>query len=623
MVKTRGRRFSALLIMTVIVTPMALLALSPIPPVNAFEKAGQYSAVVIGQNDFVSSVGGTASNQLKSPFGTTVDASGDLWVTEESNNRVLEFKPPFTDGMSASVVIGQVNFTSHVRTATQSGLSRPSDVAFDASGDLWVSDLGNNRVLEFKPPFTNGMNASLELGQPPGSQEFTSNLNPSLANGFTVPTSLVFDSSGNLWVSDRLDNRVLEFKPPFTDGMNASSVIGQSGISSFSNNLNATPSTLWGPEGIAFDSKGSLWVADEEHNRVLEFAASSLGTNDPNAALEIGQPAGAYQFTNNTAVDTAGGFVGPFGVVFDSSGNLWVSDHRNNRVLEFQQPLTDGEAASLEIGQPRGVTAFTSSVPATNQTALDNPLGIAFDQSGDLWVADQVNNRVLGFDSLALKTYGTTANVLDLEEGLGANNSQVTGNCSRVGDQDLCHLVSDQTATIGVKADVTGVAPGSAANVYSASFGSQEPTYYGKTIPLQAASSFLFYAVAISGIGNGTATVCIGLQQGQSAAGAEMMFSSSGGPWTVPAAASGTGSAVCGTIPLSSTGAVTLIATGGNAARSAPAPQSASGFFSAMAPVAALGATLALVLAVIAVRKRRGRPLEEEEADEYDLEGWG
>ena len=623
MVKASSRRFSALWILVVMLTPLALLALSPLPPASGFEKAGQYSGVVIGQKDFVSSVAGTAPNQFESPFGIAVDPAGDLWVTEETNNRILEFRPPFTDGMDASVVIGQVNFTTHVRTATRSGLSRPSDVTFDPAGDLWVADLGNDRVLEFEPPFSNGMNASLELGQPAGRQEFTSSINPYLPNGLDVPTSVLFDHSGDLWVSDRLNDRVLEFRPPFADGMNASAVIGQSGIGSFSDNLYATPSTLWGPEGIALDSKGNLWVADEEHNRVLEFAASSLGTNDPNATLEIGQPAGRYQFTNNTATDTASGFVGPFGLAFDSSGNLWVSDHRDNRVLEFQQPLADGEVASLEIGQPGGVTEFTSSVPATNQTTLDNPLGIAFDQSGDLFVADQLNNRVLGFDSMALKTDGTTASVLDLEEGLGANNSQVTGNCSQVGDQDLCHLVSDQTATTGIEADVTGVAPGSAADVYSVSYGNREPTYYGRSIPLQAASSFLFYGVSVSGVGNGTATVCVDLQQGQPASDTEMLESSYGGAWTVPPGVSGSGSAICGPIPLSSPGAETLIAVGGNAAGPGASPESASAFQAAV-PVAALGAALAVALAVIAVRKRRGRPLEDVEGEDYDdLEGWG
>src|ERR1035438_3595743 len=99
------------------------------------------------------------------------------------------------------------------------------------------------------------------------------------------------------------------------------------------------------------------------------------------ATLVIGQSS----FTTNTAASNATGLYDPFGVAFDSHGNLWVTDAFNNRVLEYTAPLSTGEAATLVIGQ----SSFTTNTAATTSTGLQIPYGIAFD-SGNLWVADTI-----------------------------------------------------------------------------------------------------------------------------------------------------------------------------------------------------------------------------------------
>jgi hypothetical protein len=70
------------------------------------------------------------------------------WVGDSHNNRVLEFEPPFSTGMSASLVIGQQDFTTNAPSTKQNGLGNPFHLCFDSSGNLWVSGHGNNRILE-------------------------------------------------------------------------------------------------------------------------------------------------------------------------------------------------------------------------------------------------------------------------------------------------------------------------------------------------------------------------------------------------------------------------------------------------------------------------------------------
>jgi streptogramin lyase len=260
------------------------------------------ASVVLGQSDFTTGVQATSATGLACPRATAIDGNGNLWVADEYNSRVLEFKTPFTSGMSASLVIGQGNFTTSGIAVSQNGLSFPNGLAFDPSGNLWVSDMDNSRVLEFKTPFTSGMSASLVIGQ----QNYTSGTSATSASGLDYPFAITFDSSGNLWVADSSNNRMLEFKTPFTSGMSASLVIGQSDFTTAGSST--SQNGLYGPEGVAFDSAGNLWVADTFNNRTLEFTPPF--TTNQGASLVLGQES----FTTNTQATTATGQVNPTGV---------------------------------------------------------------------------------------------------------------------------------------------------------------------------------------------------------------------------------------------------------------------------------------------------------------------
>ena len=72
----------------------------------------------------------------------------------------------FMNGQSASLVIGQNDFTSSSVRSSPSSLYGPTIAVFDSSGNLWVGDSHHSRVIEFKPPFSTGMDASLVIGQP-------------------------------------------------------------------------------------------------------------------------------------------------------------------------------------------------------------------------------------------------------------------------------------------------------------------------------------------------------------------------------------------------------------------------------------------------------------------------
>jgi len=177
--------------------------------------------IVIGQPNFTSGFPGWFSG----PTGAAVDGSGVLWVADFGGNRVLGFQPPLSSGMDPSLVLGQGNLASTTFYGTfQDTMYHPDGVIVDGSGNLWVADFSDNRVLEFKPPFSQLMKASLVLGQP----IFTSGVYSygASTSGMHSPVAVAVDGAGDVWVADEGNNRVLEFKPPLSIGMNANLVLG-------------------------------------------------------------------------------------------------------------------------------------------------------------------------------------------------------------------------------------------------------------------------------------------------------------------------------------------------------------------------------------------------------------
>lgn len=322
-----------------------------------------------------------------------------LFVPDSNNNRVLIYYAPYRNGQIASGVLGQPDFASVASGETATNMNAPSAYASDAKGDLWVSDSGNCRVLKFRPPLPNGLAASQVIGQPDLTTACAAS--PTARTlGFTG--GVAFDDSGNMWVADALNSRILRFRSPFTDGEAADLVLGQNDFVSGSCNqspsapsgaIPSTAATLCFPGGLAFDSDGSLWAADMGNSRVVKY--SSPFKNGMRASLVVGQP----NFAANAAGTSATVLALPTGIAIDGDDQLWVVDAGNNRVLRFSPRRRNAPPATLVLGQ----TNFLSGSPnqgfaAPTAATFYNPEGIVFDDEGRMVVGDTYNNRTLLLD---------------------------------------------------------------------------------------------------------------------------------------------------------------------------------------------------------------------------------
>jgi uncharacterized protein (TIGR03437 family) len=444
-----------------------------------FTKNADVADKVIGQRDLISTaVQGPGSNLTSGLFGPTglaVDKKGALYVIDTGNNRILRFPAPFSqtgDLLQFDLIIGQKD--SNGRTANE-GKSAPTEktlalfngsifnagLAFDSLGNLWVTDAINNRVLRYPVSALasgapNEPSADLVLGQ----KDFTSSALPMNIgasqcgnsssmmqrcgkNFLDQPAALAFDSKNRLFVADA-ENRVVVYAPPFSIGGLSSRIMGVS----LATPQNPTPppvseSTLgFAPAGV-FLVGDRPFVADTSLARVLGYDpfdqwADEATAFSPPAKVLIGQASfQAFNSNQNLPRPTASTLAGPLpnftalpvngpvGGAFAGT-DLFVVDSGNNRVLVFpQQSGTFTAPANRLLGQldfqynsvnliegrevgfggnggacgtAFGVGGFTLIDPASNPPHL--------------YIADPVNNRVLGYNDYRKVNAGSKADLV-------------------------------------------------------------------------------------------------------------------------------------------------------------------------------------------------------------------
>ncbi|MES1261092.1 MAG: hypothetical protein ABUS49_05080, partial [Acidobacteriota bacterium] len=495
---------------------------------------GQKADLVLGQPDLVSTSqqgpGRNRSTGFSVPTGITVDAAGNVYVLDSGNNRILRFPKPFgqSSDQIPDLVIGQQSFTTGA--GNQGGISAStlslssgsntlvSFLTFDTSGNLWVADAGNNRVLRYNASALGsqaspGPAADVVLGQ----QDFVTSAFVPGANALTTlsgvqsPTGIAFDSGGRLFVSESTNtqrSRILVWNPPFLSGQLASRLLGvnldtpqppsisglqlnagasglfavgnQIGIADSLNNrlllyppydqwtsstLNqpatqvvgqndfgsglpnqglpaAGPSTLSHP-GAAIFSGSELYVADSLNHRMIVLPRTSGGFGP--ATRVLGQDSLSLNAPNLiegrefdfTSISSSASDAGLAVDLSASPPHLYVADTYNNRILGYKdlRNLQPGVRADIVIGQAdfqhAQINYPSNDANRPNQSGLSSPTGLYVDPDGNLYVADTGNGRVLRFPK-PFDNYrpGATQNA-DLVLGQVNFNTKITDATSR------------------------------------------------------------------------------------------------------------------------------------------------------------------------------------------------
>ncbi|MBN1899833.1 hypothetical protein JW926_00740 [Candidatus Sumerlaeota bacterium] len=384
---------------------------------------------------------------VDTPSGIASDSYGQLYVADSLNNRALRWNNPSNPATSANFVFGQYgSFNTkdpHLDSPGAGTLNYPTAMAFDSQKRLYIVDSENNRILRFPNPST-----SYVADGVCGQYDFT-RIKPNLVDGTGLqnPVDIALDTSYSpprLYIADQNNNRVLGWHSLIEALLGGPATLVLGQPDIYSNDPGCSQNQLNGPSSVAVDSSSNVWVSDTYNNRVVGFQNPFI--YDRNADILLGQ-ADWISNSPNRGNSTPGSntFSSPDGILIENSGRLWVADEMNHRVLGFSNPYSVPFEANLVIGQP-DMSSNSPNYPSLGPQSLNYPTDIALDSLGTMFICDSGNNRILGFPS----PYSTADFVFGQMDNLYTNDSDVGGTVSAYGLNYPTHITMGKNNTLFV-----------------------------------------------------------------------------------------------------------------------------------------------------------------------------
>ncbi len=347
--------------------------------------------------------------RLDNPRGVAVDAAGNVYIADYWNSAIRKVAPDGT-----------------ITTLAGQGTYEPWGVAVDVEGNVYIADLPDNAIRKV------AANGAVTTVAGTGTFGYSGDGGPATSAELAVPSGVVVDTAGNLYIADSVNNRVR--KVAATTGI-ITTIAGPAGIGQpldlaldGAGNLyisdgyirkvapNGIITTVWTSAlGVAVDGAGNLYAVDTNANVIRRVAANGTVTTlagNGSAGFGDGGPA------------TSAGLSNPYGVAVDARGNLYIADSKNVRI---RKAAPDGTITTVAgAGDPYsvaldaagnvyfddgqlvrkvsvngtittvaggGTSGLGDGGPAT-AAQLDFPSALAVDAAGNLYIAEQFGNRI-------------------------------------------------------------------------------------------------------------------------------------------------------------------------------------------------------------------------------------
>ncbi len=293
-------------------------------------------------------------------------SSGAVLTVKSSTNQGGGSTTVITEPLTVSTLAGQA-LTNGSADGTGSGARfyYPAGVATDNAGNLYIADTDNHTIREVVAA-TGAVNTLAGLAGVSGSAD-------GMGSGarFNSPSGVAVDGSGNVYVADTLNHTLREVTP---SGV-VSTLAGTPG-STGSLDGTGTAALFSGPQGLAIDSAGNLYVADTNNDTIRKVVLATGGVTT--VAGLAGSPGSA------DGLGSAARFNAPSDVAVDTAGNLYVADADNDTIREI---LPSGQVSTLA-----GLAGNSGAADGTGSAArFNSPSAVAVDLSGNVYVADTDN----------------------------------------------------------------------------------------------------------------------------------------------------------------------------------------------------------------------------------------
>ena len=329
--------------------------------------AGNGTASYSGDNGAATAAG------LNIPAGIDLDAFGNIYITEFSNHCIR--KVTASTGIITTVAgNGTAGYSGDNSAATAAELNYPYDVAVNASGNVYIVDCYNNRIR--RVDVTTGIITTIAGN---GTAGYSGDNGAATAAQLNYPTGVTLDVAGNIYIADNGNQRIRKINA--TTGI--ITTIAGNGTAGYSgDNGAATAAGLLSPKDAVFDVSGNIYIADNGNNRIRKVNAST-------GIITTIAGNGTAGYSGDNGIATAAQLHLPQSVAFDALGNLYIADQSNNVVRKIN---TTGIISTV-VGY-YGLGNYSGDEGTATAAQLNSPWGLALDVKGNIYIADENNNRL-------------------------------------------------------------------------------------------------------------------------------------------------------------------------------------------------------------------------------------
>lgn len=319
--------------------------------------------------------------------GLALDSTGDLYISDSDNCVVRMVAGPnsITNTPGDIYTVAGDGFCGYDPgfddVATNAELDEPEGLALDGSGNLYIADADNNLIRE-----VSSGTISTVAGTP-FSTGYSGDNGPATTALLDYPEGVVVDGNGNIYIADTQNNVIRMVAAATGGGYTAGDIYTVAGNYTAGAGYSgdggaATSATLDWPETVAVDSYNNVYIADTDNNAIRELNVST-------GIISTVAGTGAEGYTGDGGLATKAELNYPNGVTLDSTGDLFIADSENFVLREVSAATAD-----ISTIAGNGFFSYSGDGGPAALAQLDEPLGMALDSYGNVYIADSDNDVI-------------------------------------------------------------------------------------------------------------------------------------------------------------------------------------------------------------------------------------
>jgi streptogramin lyase len=349
---------------------LAVFALLPSALASAAEwKIATFAGT--GNAGFSGDGGPAVAARINDPYGLVRGPDGALWFCEHNGHRIRRIA---ADGTISTVAgTGEKGYTGDGGPAQAATFNLPHELRFDAAGNLFIADTGNNAVrrIDAKTRVITTVTGGAQRG-------YAGDGGPARTAALRGPHSIQFDAAGNLFVCD-VGNHVIRRIDHATGLITTLAGTGKPGPTPDGAPLAGTP--LNNPRSLDVDRDGNLWLVTREGNQVLKLDLKT-------GVIRHIAGTGAAGFSGNGGPAKLATLSGPKGIALDAAGNAWLADTESHSLR-----MIDARTGNIELIAGTGAKGDGPDGDPL-LCAMNRLHGVFVEADGTVFIGDSEAHRI-------------------------------------------------------------------------------------------------------------------------------------------------------------------------------------------------------------------------------------